>query len=413
MSEALRAGYKLTEVGVIPEQWRVFLLGDLFKFKNGLNKSKEYFGHGTPIVNYMDVYSKRGLSHREIKGLVDVTKAELKAYEVRKGDVFFTRTSETVDEVGISSILLDDSADTVFSGFVLRGRAQDTCLVDEYKKYCFASNGFRRQIIATSSYTTRALTNGRLLSAISMPVPPKPEQTAIAAALSNIDALLAKLNTLIAKKRYIKQATMQQLLTGQTRLPGFSGEWEVKRVEEFGEVVTGGTPRTDVQEYWGEGFPWITPTDISIDRDMHTSERSITLSGLNSIRSLPKNTVLVTCIASIGKNAILKTEGACNQQINAVIPNHDHCVEFLYYIFEVSKQYLQANAGTSATSMVSKAVFSKMNFLVPSLPEQTAIAAVFSDMDTELAALETRRDKTQALKQGMMQELLTGKIRLV
>ena len=121
--------------------------------------------------------------------------------------------------------MLDDPCDTVFSGFVLRARPRDGRLSDHYKQYCFASRVVRSQIVSSATYTTRALTNGRSLSAVWIPVPPKPEQRAIAEALSDVDGLLAALGALIAKKRAIKQAAMQQLLTGKTRLPGFSGAW--------------------------------------------------------------------------------------------------------------------------------------------------------------------------------------------
>ena len=246
-----------------------------------------------------------------------------------------------------------------------------------------------------------------------MAFPPKAEQEAIAEALSDADALIESLDQLIAKKRQIKQGAMQELLTGKRRLPGFSGEWQVKRVADFGDVITGGTPRTDNGDFWGEGFPWITPTDISRARDISTSERSVTHAGLATIRVLPANTVLVTCIASIGKNAILKTVGGCNQQINAVVPNCDNCAEFLYYLFELNKPYLQANSGTTATSLISKATFQELVFDVPVFSEQTAIATVLSDMDSELAALECRLAKARQIKQGMMYELLTGRIRLI
>ena len=206
---------------------------------------------------------------------------------------------------------------------------------------------------------------------------------------------------------------MQELLTGKKRLPGFSGKWEIKRVSEFGEIVTGATPRTDISTFWGEQYPWITPTDISFDRDMVISDRMITQEGLNSIRMLPANTVLVTCIASIGKNAILKIKGGCNQQINAVIPSVSYSAEFLYYLFELNSQYLLANAGTTATSIVSKATFSGLAFEVPQPAEQTAIATILSDMDAEITALEAKLSKARQLKQGMMQELLTGRIRLI
>jgi type I restriction enzyme, S subunit len=410
MSEVLRAGYKLTEVGVIPTGWKVHALNELCTSILDCHHSTPVWTKAGNVVlrNQNIRYGKLDLtfpSFTDEHNFIERTRRAVPTI----GDLVITREAPMGEVCAIPK----DLKCCLGQRMVLLRTNQDV-VNSVYLLYCLQSTVVQ-SAISVGGGTGSTVSNLRIpvLKGLRIPFPALEEQRAIAAALSDIDTLLAKLDTLIAKKRNIKQATMQQLLTGQTRLPGFSGEWEVKRVEEFGEVVTGGTPRTDVQEYWGEGFPWITPTDISIGRDMHASERSITPSGLNSIRSLPKNTVLVTCIASIGKNAILKTEGACNQQINAVIPNQDHCVEFLYYIFEASKQYLQANAGTSATSMVSKAVFSKMNFLVPSLPEQTAIAAVFSDMDTELATLETRRDKTLALKQGMMQELLTGRIRLV
>ena len=239
------------------------------------------------------------------------------------------------------------------------------------------------------------------------------EQRAIAEVLSDVDGLLNALEALIAKKRAIKQAVMQQLLTGKTRLPGFSGAWETKRVSEFGDVITGATPSTKINAFWNGPYPWITPTDISSERDMTVSERMITQEGLNAIRTLPPNTVLITCIASIGKNAILKTTGSCNQQINAVVPNAAHNAEFLYYLFEYNSNYLLANAGVTATPIISKSIFSEFVFQVPSFEEQRSIASVLSDMDSEIVALEQRRDKTRAIKQGMMQQLLTGRVRLL
>ena len=192
----------------------------------------------------------------------------------------------------------------------------------------------------------------------------------------------------------------------------FSGEWETKLVSEFGNVVTGGTPSTKVNAFWNGPYPWITPTDITSERDMTASERMITQEGLNAIRTLPPNTVLVTCIASIGKNAILKTIGSCNQQINAVIPNSAHSTEFLYYLFEYNANYLLANAGITATNIVSKSTFSNLVFEVPPLPEQRAIAEALSDVDRLLSSLDALIAKKQAIKQAVMQQLLTGRTRL-
>jgi type I restriction enzyme S subunit len=191
----------------------------------------------------------------------------------------------------------------------------------------------------------------------------------------------------------------------------FPIDWEFKAVDELGTVVTGGTPSTSVKEYWGGSIPWVTPTDISRSRDMYSSDRMLSESGLRVIRALPANSVLVTCIASIGKNAILKTAGGCNQQINAVIPN-DSDSDFLYYLFEKNKPILLASAGTTATSIISKKVFEKLVFSIPKIIEQRKISATLSDVDALIAGLEKLIAKKRDLKQAAMQQLLTGQTRL-
>lgn len=212
-------GYKQSEVGVIPDDWIAPRIGDLFDFKNGLNKAKEFFGSGTPIVNYMDVFEHLGLFSRDVLGKVNVTSDEIRAYSIKQGDVFFTRTSETIEEIGYAAVLLEDIKAGVFSGFVLRARPKKLDLDLLFKKFCFSSAVVRKQITSTSSYTTRALTNGRLLSQVILPCPAQvEEQRAIATVLSDMDAEITSLEARRDKTRALKQGMMQELLTGRIRL---------------------------------------------------------------------------------------------------------------------------------------------------------------------------------------------------
>ncbi|MCY1299118.1 Type-1 restriction enzyme EcoKI specificity protein [compost metagenome] len=201
------------------EKWDQVRLGDLFSFKNGLNKAKEFFGYGKPIVNYMDVFRCSSVRSENLEGRVSLSRYELKNFDVQKGDVFFTRTSETTEEIGLASVMLDQPTDTVFSGFLLRARPRGEHLNDGFKAYCFGSAWVRQQITSKASYTTRALTNGKILSEVLLPIPPLLEQAAIATVLSGIDAELAALDARLSKTRALKQAMMQELLTGKTRLP--------------------------------------------------------------------------------------------------------------------------------------------------------------------------------------------------
>ena len=115
-------GYRKTKVGIIPVDWKLIKLGQIFDFKNGLNKGKEFFGKGTPIVNYMDVFKNNCITAQDLKGRVSVSNDELRNYEVCKDDVFFTRTSETINEIGLTAVIIEELKNTVFSGFVLRAR---------------------------------------------------------------------------------------------------------------------------------------------------------------------------------------------------------------------------------------------------------------------------------------------------
>ena len=417
LAEEVPVGYKRTEVGVIPEDWNAVLLGDLFVFKNGLNKAKQFFGSGTPIVNYMDVFEHPGIRMNDLSGRVNLSPEEIKNFEVRLGDVFFTRTSETVEEIGVASVMLDEPCDTVFSGFVLRARPRNSRLDDRYKQYCFGPRAVRSQIISNATYTTRALTNGRSLSAVWIAVPSKPEQRAIAEALSDVDELLAALEELIAKKRAVKQAAMQQLLTGKSRLPGFSGKWETTTLGKVADLKNGYAFKSSTYVLGGM-YQIITITNV---QDGH-----LNLNTVNTISELPSDLqdhqqlshgdILISMTGNVGRVCIVK-EPHCllNQRVGKLVARkidplflyhvvHDR--RFLLSMIEMAVGGAQGNLGKSDITGYSC-------FLSKNLVEQRTIATVLSDMDAEIAALERRRDKTRAIKQGMMQQLLTGRVRLV
>ena len=212
-------------------------LAELGRFKNGINKAKEDFGHGFPFVNLMDVFGVPRLAASTAGlGLVNSGPDERKLYELRRGDVLFVRSSVKPAGVGLTTLISADLKEAVFSGFLIRFR--DTGALDhDFKVHCFGSAGFRARLIASSTVSANTNINQDALKRLQIAVPPGlSEQRAIAAALSDLDGLLDGLDRLIAKKRDIKQAAMQQLLTGQTRLPGFKGEWVVKRLADLAEL---------------------------------------------------------------------------------------------------------------------------------------------------------------------------------
>ena len=168
-------------------------MGDYFKFKNGINKGKQFFGSGDYIVNFTDVYNNRWLVKSMLKGKVQTEPKDLVAYDARKGDVFFTRTSETKEDIGMASALVENVERCVFSGFVLRARPLTDKWIPKFCSYYFSTSQMRQQIVRYASFTTRALTSGPRLSKLLLPVISKEEQNRIVAILDRFEALTTSL----------------------------------------------------------------------------------------------------------------------------------------------------------------------------------------------------------------------------
>ena len=392
---------KLNQKKEIPEDWKIIQIGDHFNFKNGLNKAKKFFGQGTPIINYMDVYPYPAIEEENIHGKVTVTNEELRNFDIRKGDVLFTRTSETIEEIGLSSTVLDNVKKTVFSGFLLRARPTTDLFEVEFKKYCFRSKNARRQIISTSSQTTRALTNGKLLSKVTLLVPKNPkEQLSIAKSISDIEKLIDKLEIVLEKKKNIQQGTIQELLTGKRRLAGHNKKWDSDIIQNCTKITTGSKNTQDKIE---DGqYPFFV--------------RSQKIEHINSY-SFDGEAVL-TAGDGVGTGKIyhyIKGKFDFHQRVYSISNFDDRLDGYFFYIY-FSNFFLSRIMSMTAKSSVDsirRDMIANMQIPLPEIPEQIAIANILLDMDSEIKELKQKREKYIMIKNGMMQKLLTGEIRLV
>ena len=420
----VRPGYKQTEVGVIPQDWDAVPIGRLGQFKNGINKGSEAFGHGSPFVNLMDVFGVSSIKSGDALGLVDTNAVEQKTYDLKSGDVIFIRSSVKPSGVGLTAVVEADLPQTVYSGFLIRFR-DGGALDIGFKRHCFYSTAFRNKLIGASSVSANTNINQDNLRKLIIALPASvKEQSAIATALSDVDALLAKLDALIAKRRDLKVATMEQLLTGQTRLPGFSGEWEVKRMKSLGNTYGGLTGKTKVDFGHGKAryipfmnvmtdtvidTEWLEAVDVASDEVQNLTQQGDLF--FNGSSETPEEVGFCSVLLQDVTNFYLNSfcfgfRFNADAKINGLF--------FAYWFRSVKGRETMAVLAQGATRYnIAKSAFLKLELPQPSQAEQTAIATVLSDMDAELTALEARRDKTRALKQGMMQELLTGKVRLV
>ena len=265
---------------------------------------------------------------------------------------------------------------------------------------------------------------------LTIPLPPLPEQAAIAAVLSDTDRLLTTLRALIGKKRAVKTAAMQQLLSGRLRLPGFAAtgrlknselgeipeDWEVVKLGEIANIQRGASPRPIDSPIWfdqSSSIGWLRISDVSnADKYLYETSQNLSELGVANSRLIEQDNLVMSICATVGKPIITKKDLCIHDGF--VVFGSLHCdMEFMYYILQ-SIEPIWAKSGQTGSQMNlnTDLIKSTQVALPQSKPEQTAIAQTLSDMDSEIAALEARAAKLAQIKQGLMQNLLTGKIRV-
>jgi type I restriction enzyme S subunit len=409
----VRPGYKQTEVGVIPEDWEVVPLGHLVKSVGYGSSAKAHAKGLMPVLRMGNLQDGR-IDWGDLIYTDDPR--EIAKYALRVGDVLFNRTN-TIDLVGKTSIYTGEQP-AIFAGYLIRVKVNPEQLDSYFLNYILNTELARKYSLTVLSVAVgQANINGQKLKTYPIPFPPSlAEQHAIASALSETDALLDGLTRLIAKKRNIKQAAMQQLLTGQVRLSGFSGEWEVRRLGEIATIQRGASPRPIDSPVWfdeNSNVGWVRISDVtSSGMFLEKTTQHLSEEGIKNSRPVGSGNLIMSICATVG----------CPIITNIDVCIHDGFVVFddlqadkflIYYVLKWiepnwSKQGQIGSQMNLNTSLINSTIVK-----LPSPEEQTAIATILSDMDAEITALETCLTKTRALKQAMMQELLTGKTRLM
>ncbi len=408
--------YKQTEVGVIPEDWDIVSVRDIGHIKTGpfgtLLKANEYSrSGGVPLISVREVGEGTLRVDDNTPLISPAVVRRLPEYVLKRGDIVFGRKG-AVDR---SALILDKQSGWFLGSDGIRIRLSKA-FYPPFVIYQFQSKAIQSWLLQHATGTTMASLNQEILGRVNLPLPPLHEQRAIAAALSDVDALISALDNLISKKRAVKTAVMQQLLTGKQRLPGFSGEWEVKRLGDYAEISSGGTPSSNILDYYDGSVPWASITDMTKrGKYVSATDRNLTEKGLanSAARMFPKGTILYAMYASIGECSIADVELSTSQAILGIKPSKSLNTDYLYFVLISRKEAVQSLGQQGTQANLNAGIVKGFSVPLPSLEEQTAIAAVLSDMDAEIEALEARREKTRQVKGGMMQELLTGRTRLV
>lgn len=394
-------GYKQTEMGVIPEDWSTDKIKNLASITTGSKNTQDRVDSGeypffvrSQTVERINSYSFDGEAVLTAGDGVGTGKV----FHYIKGKFDFHQRVYKVSD------FKDD--------------------VDGYYFFLYFSNNFYKRIMQMTAKSSVDSVRMEMIADMQIPLPPtKAEQTAIAAALSDADALISSLEKLIAKKRNIKQGAMQELLTGKKRLPGFSGEWEELNMAENSVLKARiGWQGLTTAEYLKSGdYYLVTGTDFLngrinwpnccfVDESRYAQDKNIQLN---------VGDILLTKDGTIGKVGYvdaLPSPATLNSGVFVIRPkNNAYSPLFFYYILtsRIFDDFLVKLKAGSTISHLYQKDFVNFSFMAPNLEEQTAIAQILSDMDAEIEQLEQKLDKYKMMKQGMMQELLTGKTRLI
>lgn len=388
----VREGYKKTEVGVIPLEWECVQLGDIGESIIGLTyKPSDVKSNGKLVLRSSNIYESNLVFSDNVHVDMQINEKLI----VQENDILICVRNGSRNLIGKCAIIDKNTAGQTFGAFMSVFRS-------DYGKYlfnCFQSNIVKKQISENMGATINQITN-KNLNSFYIPLPKcEAEQQAIATTLSDMDGLISSLTKLIDKKKNIKQGAMQELLTGKKRLDGFSGEWVEKQYSNiFVKYSTKAHQIQSIEYELGGRYPVVD----------QGKERLVAYSNnLSKVFTCPAEGVVIFGdhtreLKFINFDFVIGADGT-----QVLTTKEDYSNKFMYYLLMASEI---PNTGYNRHfKFIKEMVFD----LPPTLVEQTAIATILSDMDTELEILQTKLNKYKAIKQGMMQELLTGRIRLV
>lgn len=420
----LKPGYKQTEVGVIPEDWECVKIGSVAKLESGHTPSKRQPSYWGGAIPWVSLHDTDGLGGREILETEKmITEEGLKNSSARllpAGTVVFSRTA-TVGKTTVLGRSMSTSQD--FANYIC-----GPLLDPFFLMYLFRSMGRTwKSLMAGSIHNTIYMP---VFRALQIALPPISEQHTIVSALSDVDSLIDSLEQLIAKKRLLKQAAMQDLLTGKRRLPGFEGEsgwqqtdvgeiprdWKVHRLDDIGETLIGLTYTPgDVSD---SGILVLRSSNIQEGR--LSFEDNVFVNEPVPDRVVTREGDILICVRNgsrqlIGKCALVdqRTAGSAFGAFMSIFRSKYNQFVFLQFRSEIIKRQIGESLGATINQITNADMKRFQIPLPPAESEQTAIAAILSDMEAEIAALEAKLAKARQIKRGMMQELLTGKTRLL
>jgi len=391
------------------DPWEQRKLGEMGYTFTGLSgKTKEDFGHGNAkFVTYMNVFSSP-VSNSE---MVENVEVDSKQHQVEYGDVFFTTSSETPQEVGMSSVWLETAENIYLNSFCF-GYHPMVEFDPYYLAFMLRSPVIRKKFMLLAQGISRYNISKNKVMEMLVPVPEIVEQQKIGSFFKQLDDTITLHQRKLAKLKELKQGYLQKMFPQngskfpQLRFAGFADAWEERKLSEIGKIVTGNTPSTSNKGYYNGDFLFVSPADIQENRYVNKTTTTLTELGFKTGRLVPKGATLFVSIGStIGKIGQSICDVITNQQINSVISFSDYDDDFIYTSILNSSTKIKQLAATQAVPIINKNEFGKSIIKIPSLEEQQKIGAFFKQLDDTIALHQRKLEKLQELKKGYLQKM--------
>ena len=398
-AQQIPTGFRNTEVGLLPQEWSVRTLDELGQSLIGLTYDpRDIDPSGVLVLRSSNIGNNSLQFGDDVHVNMDIPDRMI----ARRDDLLICVRNGSRPLIGKCALIDERAAGMAFGAFMSVFRSADTRFVF----HCFQSDIIKRQINEHLGATINQITN-KSLNSFKIPYPEQQEREAITAALSDMDELLDALGALIAKKQNIKLSAMQRLLTGETRLPGYGDSWTLKPLIEIAQITMGQSPSSAFYNLSGDGYPLIQGNaDI---RDRRTFSRVWSTRGS---KYCDEGDLILTVRAPVGAVAMATENSYLGRGVAGLKPFGTS--GFLFHaLVHAEARWQILEQGSTFTAANSKQVDEFRLYVPENEGERTAIAKLLTNMDTEIAALEQRRNKMLAIKQGIMQELLTGRTRLV
>lgn len=385
-------------------------LGNLGDFYSGLSgkKGEDFIGGNDEFITYMNVH-KNFIANRSETNSVSIKSGERQNC-VTKGDIVFTQSSETPDEVGLCSLWpYEDSVylNSFCFGYRLRDKSRFN---PRFITYQLRSPKYRRVFYKEAQGISRYNISPSRVGNILIAVPERGEQKKVAIFFSTLDEKISLFERKLEALERLKKGLMQMIFSQTLRFRSSSGtsfpSWSQILLGDCGKIITGKTPPTNEKSNYDGEIPFCSPSDLGADKYISKTEKSISHSGAQFANIIPKNSILITCIGStIGKLGIAAKDMATNQQINSLIVNNEYCNEFVYYAINFNFREFMKSVGTQAVPIINKSSLSRQAILIPVLEEQHLIVNLLSSLDRKIDLTRTEVKLLRKIKQGFLQQM--------